>query len=70
MEIAFFFEVVAGGLLAGVMYALVAALYEGRQRVHVEAQVQYEDGRTGTFSADLEIRDAKHFAPAAARRAA
>ena len=50
--------------------ALVEALYEGRDAVHVEAQVRYEDGRTGTYSADLKIRDAKTFPPAAAKRAA
>ena len=50
--------------------ALVAALYDGSQTVHVEAQVRYEDGRTGKISADLRIADAKTFAPAAARRAA
>jgi len=49
---------------------LVEALYAGRQAVHVEAQVKYEDGRSGTFSADLKIRDAKTVAPAAARKAA
>ena len=32
--------------------------------------VRYEDGRTGTYSADLKIRDAKTFPPAAAKRAA
>jgi long-chain acyl-CoA synthetase len=50
--------------------SLVEALYANQQTVHVEAQVRYEDGRTGTFSADLKIRDAKTFAPAAARKAA
>ena len=55
----------------GEKYAtLVDALYGGKQMVHVEAQVRYEDGRTGTISADLKIRDAKTFAPAAARQAA
>jgi long-chain acyl-CoA synthetase len=49
---------------------LVDALYSGKDAVHVESQVKYEDGRTGTFSADLKIRDAKTFAPAAARKAA
>jgi long-chain acyl-CoA synthetase len=50
----------------------VEALYAGRNTVHVEAQVRYEDGRTGTYSADLKIRDVKTFASAAAqmRRAA
>jgi len=50
--------------------ALVAALYAGKDAVHVTAQVKYEDGRTGTFSADLKIRDARTFPPAAARKAA
>jgi long-chain acyl-CoA synthetase len=49
---------------------LVDALYGGAQTVHVEAQVRYEDGRTGSISADLKIRDAKTFAPAAAKKAA
>jgi long-chain acyl-CoA synthetase len=50
--------------------SLIEAMYAGRQSVHVEAQIKYEDGRTGTYSADLKIRDAKTFAPAASRRAA
>jgi long-chain acyl-CoA synthetase len=45
-------------------------MYTGKPMVHVEAQVRYEDGRTGSISADLKIRDAKTFAPAAARQAA
>jgi long-chain acyl-CoA synthetase len=49
---------------------LVDALYGDRSSVHVEAQVKYEDGRTGTFSADLRIEDARTFAPAPAQRAA
>jgi long-chain acyl-CoA synthetase len=55
----------------GEKYApLVEALYAGRKAVHVEAQVKYEDGRTGTFSADLKIAEAKTYAPVAAKRAA
>ena len=55
----------------GEKYAtLVDALYGGKKVVHVEAQVRYEDGRTGSISADLKIRDAKTFPPAAARKAA
>jgi long-chain acyl-CoA synthetase len=50
--------------------SLVEALYAGKDAVHVEARVRYEDGRTGTFSADLKIRDAKTFAPEAAKKAA
>ncbi|HYN11393.1 MAG TPA: long-chain fatty acid--CoA ligase, partial [Burkholderiales bacterium] len=55
----------------GEKYApLVEALYAGRKAVHVEAQVKYEDGRTGTFSADLKIAEAKTYPPVAAKRAA
>jgi len=55
----------------GEKYApLVAALYDGSQSVHIEAQVRYEDGRTGKISADLKIAEARTFPPAAARRAA
>jgi long-chain acyl-CoA synthetase len=50
--------------------SLVEAMYQGRSTVHVEAQVRYEDGRTGTFSADLKIRDAKTFTPSAEKKAA
>jgi long-chain acyl-CoA synthetase len=50
--------------------SLVEALYAGKQSVHVEAQVRYEDGRTATVSADLKIRDAKTFPPAAGKKAA
>ena len=59
-------EVDACELLSG----LLDALYRSDSMVHVNAQVRYEDGRTGTFSADLKIRDAKTFPPAAAKRAA
>ncbi len=58
------------GFIAEKYQALVDALYGGKDTVHVEAQVKYEDGRTGMLSADLAIRDAKVFAPAAAKRAA
>jgi len=50
--------------------SLVDALYAGAKNVHVEAQVKYEDGRSGTFAADLKIRDARIFSPGAAKRAA
>ena len=49
---------------------LVAALYDGRENAHVEAQVRYEDGRTGTISADLRIIEVKTFPAEAARKAA
>jgi long-chain acyl-CoA synthetase len=52
----------------GEKYAsLVEALYSGVDKVRVEAQVRYEDGRTGMFAADLRIREAKTFPPMTAR---
>ncbi len=38
---------------------LIEALYDGRDQVHVEAVVTFEDGRKGKIVADLAIRDAK-----------
>ena len=58
------------GFIAEKYGSLVEAMYQGRDSVHVEAQVKYEDGRSATFAAELKIRDAKTFVPAAARRAA
>ncbi len=37
--------------------ALIEALYGDRDHVQVEAQVTYEDGRTGTIRADVRIRE-------------
>ena len=49
---------------------LVDALYAGAGSVHIEAQVRYEDGRTGAIGADLRIHAARTFAAAAATKAA
>jgi len=38
---------------------LIEALYDGRDQVHVEAEVTFEDGRKGKIVADLAIRDTK-----------
>lgn len=43
---------------------LVDALYEGRTEQFIETQVKFEDGRTGSVSATLQIIDAKIHAPA------
>ena len=43
---------------------LVEALYEGRTEQFIETQVKFEDGRTGSVSATLQIIDAKIHAPA------
>ncbi len=40
---------------------LIEALYSGADHVAVEAQVTFEDGRSGTIKADLSIRDVKTF---------
>ena len=58
------------GYIAERYQPLVDALYGGKDMVHIEAQVKYEDGRTGMISADLAIRDANTFPPAAAKKAA
>ena len=49
---------------------LVDAIYGGKTNCFIETQVKFEDGRTGSVSADLKIVDAKVFAPAAAVTAA
>ncbi|HXH81980.1 MAG TPA: AMP-binding protein [Candidatus Tectomicrobia bacterium] len=45
------------GHIARKYAALIDALYGDRDRVEVEAQVTYEDGRTGTIRAAVRIRD-------------
>ncbi len=38
---------------------LVKALYDGSKNIKTETKVTYEDGREGSISANLEIRNAK-----------
>ncbi len=40
---------------------LVQALYSGQKECHIETRVTFEDGRTGTLSADVQIWDAEVF---------
>ncbi|MEK7363892.1 MAG: AMP-binding protein, partial [candidate division NC10 bacterium] len=47
--------------------ALIEALYSDADHVAVEAQVTYEDGRTGTVRANIQIRGAEMAGAAAAR---
>jgi long-chain acyl-CoA synthetase len=47
---------------------LVEALFDGRTHQEIDAQVKFEDGRTSTIRADVQIRDAAVAAPQ--RRAA
>ena len=49
---------------------IVEALDGAGERCVVEAQVRFEDGRTGSVRAELPVVEAKTFAPAAARAAA
>ena len=50
--------------------ALVDALYGGRQSCFLDTPVRFEDGRTGSVSADLKIHEAAIAAPADMKRAA
>ena len=55
----------------GEKYApIVEALYSGSDHCVIDAQVRYEDGRTGMIRADLPVTAARTFAPQAARTAA
>jgi long-chain acyl-CoA synthetase len=40
---------------------LIDALYAGKTHQFIETQVKFEDGRQGSISADLQIRDVKTF---------
>ena len=52
------------GFIADRYSALVDALYAGKTEQFIETQVKFEDGRTGSVSATLQIIDAKIHAPA------
>lgn len=51
------------GFIGDKYQVLVDALYGGQSEQYIETQVKFEDGRTGSVSATLQIRDAKTFAP-------
>jgi long-chain acyl-CoA synthetase len=51
------------GFIADKYSVLVDALYGGKTEQFIETQVKFEDGRTGSVSATLQMRDAKTFAP-------
>jgi long-chain acyl-CoA synthetase len=51
------------GAIGDKYQVLVDALYGGKSEQHIETQVRFEDGRTGSVSATLPISDAKTFAP-------
>ena len=58
------------GFIAQKYAAIVAALYSGTSRCAIEAQVRFEDGRTGSIRAELLVLDARTFGAHAARSAA
>ena len=51
------------GFIAEKYGVLVDALYGGRSEQYIETQVKFEDGRTGSVSATLQISDTKTFTP-------
>ncbi len=51
------------GFIAEKYAPLIDALYNGRALQHIETQVRFEDGRTGSVSATLRIDDARVFEP-------
>ncbi|MDE2617762.1 MAG: AMP-binding protein [Burkholderiales bacterium] len=51
------------GFIGDKYAVLIEALYAGRSEQFIETQVKFEDGRSGTVSATLPIRDAKTFTP-------
>jgi long-chain acyl-CoA synthetase len=51
------------GFIAEKYSVLIDALYGGKTEQFIETQVKFEDGRTGSVSATLQVRDAKTFAP-------
>ncbi len=49
---------------------LIEALYDGSTEKYVKTEVTYEDGRTGSIEATVEIRDMKQHTPGASRQEA
>ncbi len=51
------------GHIAEKYAVLIEALYGGRDHQHIATEVRFENGRTGTIAADLQILDAKTYPP-------
>lgn len=47
------------GFIAERFEPLINALYDGTEEQHIETEVTFEDGRKGSVSGDIKIRDAK-----------
>jgi long-chain acyl-CoA synthetase len=58
------------GFIAEKYAAIVEALYSGAPSCTIEAQVRFEDGRTGSVRAELRIHEARTFSEAGSRAAA
>jgi len=58
------------GFIAERYASLVDALYSHMETVSVQSEVRYEDGRTGTVSAELGLCDAVTYPPSNLRKAA
>ncbi len=58
------------GFIAERYQQLVDALYGGATHCEIEAQVKFEDGRTGMIRADVKIREARTFPAETAQRKA
>jgi long-chain acyl-CoA synthetase len=54
------------GFIAERYAPLITALYDGSKEADISTQVTFEDGRKGTISARVKIRDMQPVAPAAA----
>jgi long-chain acyl-CoA synthetase len=57
------------GFIAEKYAPLMDALYSDRTIQHIETQVKFEDGRSGSIAADVKISDARRF-PAVSKAAA
>ena len=58
------------GFIAEKYAVLIDAVYGGRKNCFTETQVKFEDGRSGSISADLRIEEAKTLPIDAAKKAA
>src|SRR5688572_12545677 len=57
------------GFIAEKYAPLIDALYSDQNECHIETQVRFEDGRTGTMRADVKIREARIFTPRQVKKA-
>ena len=53
------------GFIAEKYAAMVEALYSGARECAIEAQVRFEDGRTGVVRAQLRVHEARVVQPEA-----